>query len=88
MPSTLRTGEVVTAPSRQTVQVHEGVILQSRKSCQEGVFERLKWREKGFCFNKNRLISGTLPIGELSGLSRIMVRRFRTVYAPDGDTAN
>ena len=88
MPSSLRTGEVVTAQAVRRYRFTRGLILQSRKSCQEGVFERLKWRKKGFCFNKNRLISGTLPIGELSRLSRIMVRRFRTVYAPDGDTAN
>jgi hypothetical protein len=88
MFSSLRIGEVVTAQAVKRYRLTRGLILQSRKSCQEGVFEQLKWREKGFCFNKNRLISGTLPIGELSGLSRIMVRRFRTVYAPDGDTAN
>ena len=88
MFSSLRIGEVVTAQAVKRYRLTRGLILQSRKSCQEGVFEGLKWHKKGFCFNKNRLISGTLPIGELTDCPRIMVRRFRTVCAPDDVTAN
>ena len=87
MFSSLRTAEVVTAQAVKRYRFTRGVILQSGKSCQEGVFEGLKWHKKGFCFNRNQLDFRHAANRRINGLSANHGQTF-SYCAPDGDTAN